>query len=213
MSDYSQIHSQHLDVLKEVGNIGAAHAATALSKLLNKTIDMHVPAVRVVPFHEISEFVGGDEAVVASIFLRIQGEVTGSLFFMLPVNEASILIRHLTKDASFDFSTNEVPEMGISAFNEMGNILAGSYLSALSDFTSLNLQPTPPAFAVDMTVAILSHGLIEISPIADYAIFIDTKISEKDEQNVTQTQGHFFLLPDPDSFGKIFKSLGVTVNE
>lgn len=64
MNDNSKITSFHLDVLKEIGNIGAAHAATALSDLLGKKIDMKVPKVEMVPFHEMMELAGGSETVV-----------------------------------------------------------------------------------------------------------------------------------------------------
>jgi len=213
MRDLSEIGSEHLDILKEVGNIGAGNAATALSQMLNKIIDMKVPAVKVVPFTEISDAVGGEEAVVAAVFLRIQGEAPGNMFFMLPVDEANELIRQLIGDPSLDLQKEPIDEMGASALSEVGNILAGSYLSALSDFTKLNLQPTPPAVAVDMSMALLSAGLVELSEAGDYAIVIDTEINEKNEDNIIQSKGHFFLLPDPDSLDKIFLSLGVHLDE
>lgn len=213
MFDYDNITNDHLDILREIGNIGAGNAATSLSAMLSKTIDMKVPSVRVVPFNDICESVGGEEAVVAAVFLRIDGDAPGSMFFMLPADEASTLVQQLIMDPSVDFASNEVSEMALSAMNEVGNILSGSYLSALSDFTKLNLQPTPPAVAVDMSMAILSFGLVEISKVGDYAILIDTEINEKDEDNSVQTKGHFFLLPDPDSLGTIFRSLGVISDE
>ena len=213
MFDYENITNDHLDILREIGNIGAGNAATSLSAMLSKTIDMKVPSVRVVPFNDICESVGGEEAVVAAVFLRIDGDAPGSMFFMLPANEASSLIQQLIMDPSVDFFSNNIPEMALSAMNEVGNILSGSYLSALSDFTKLNLQPTPPAVAIDMSMAILSFGLVEISRVGDYAILIDTEINEKGEDNTIQTKGHFFLLPDPDSLGIIFRSLGVINDE
>ncbi|MBU9720342.1 MULTISPECIES: chemotaxis protein CheC [Bacillaceae] len=211
MNYLERIQAPHLDILKEVGNIGAGHAATALSKMLNKSIDMAVPSVKIVHLSEVSEFVGGDEMVVAAIFLRLQGDAPGNMFFMLPLEEATRLIQQVTDDYTISSGNLTENEIGMSALCELGNILAGSYLSALSDFTSLNLQPTPPALAIDMAMAILSHGLIEVSKAGDYAIVIDTKISDKDD--TTQSKGHFFLLPDPESFKIIFHSLGVKIDE
>ena len=213
MSYLSRIQPFHLDVLQEVGNIGAGHAATALSQLLNKGIDMKVPAVKVVPFDEISELTGGDESVVAAVFLRIEGDAPGNMFFMVPVEDATKLIQSVTGDVSIDFARPPVCELGISAFNETGNIMAGSYLTAFSDFTSLKMQPTPPVMAVDMTIAILSHGLIELSQAGDLAIIIETEINEREETNETTIKGHFFLLPDPDSLKKIFSAVGVHIDE
>ncbi|MBU8906991.1 chemotaxis protein CheC [Desertibacillus haloalkaliphilus] len=212
MSFLDRIQSHHLDVLKEVGNIGAGHAATALSKLLNKVIDMRVPSVRVISFSEITELVGGPDQVVAAIFLRLEGDAPGSMFFMVPVKEAEQLTRHVTGDEDFQLQEPPFQELGLSALEEIGNILAGSYLSSLSDFTKLNLQPSVPALSIDMSGAILSYGLLELSQVVDYAIVIDTKISEV-ERSEEQLSGHFFLLPDPESFEKMLKALGVPVNE
>lgn len=205
-----QIEDFHLDLLKEVANIGAGHAATALSQLLNKKIHMNVPSVNIVPFNEIGDVVGGEDTVVAGIFLRIQGDAPGNIFFMIPVAEASSLIQRLTGNSSIDLLDDEPDEFGVSALNEIGNILAGSYLSALADLTKLNLQPSPPALAVDMLMAILSHGLFEMSKAGNFAILINTEIMEKEDQEI-KTTGHFFFLPDPDSFEKIFQSLGVSI--
>ena len=209
----NRIQPHHLDILKEVGNIGAGHAATALSRLLNKTIDMKVPAVRVVSFNEITELVGGSDNIVAAIFLRIEGEAPGNMFFMLPVDEATTLIQYLTGDQTFDLDHPPYPDMGLSALQEVGNILAGSYLSAFSDFTKLNMQPSVPALSVDMAIAILSYGLLELSQVGDFAIVIETEILEKVDENSQKTSGHFFLLPDPDSYEIIFNALGVPIDE
>lgn len=208
MNFIDRITSYHLDVLKEIGNIGAGNAATALSKLLNRAIDMKVPAVRIVTFQEITDYVGGEDNIVAAIFLRIEGEAPGSMFYMLPLREAEHLIQNLTGDTSFQLQTPPYDELGLSALQEVGNILAGSYLSALSDFTKINMQPSVPALSIDMVGAILSYGLIELSQVGDYAIVIDTEIKEVDEYSSKST-GQFFLLPDPTSFEKIFTSLGV----
>lgn len=213
MSKLNLIDDIHIDLLREVGNIGAGHAATALSQLLNKTVDMKVPSVELVQFNEISDKVGGGDTVVAGVFLTIEGDAPGNMFFMMPVDEASKLIQQLLGNPAIDFMAEEVDEMGLSAINEVGNILAGSYLSALSDLTKLNLQPSPPALAIDMLMAILSHGLFEISEVADFAILINTEIFEKDDEDTIRSRGHFFFLPDPDSFEKIFKSQGVDLNE
>ncbi|MEI4768554.1 chemotaxis protein CheC [Psychrobacillus sp. FJAT-51614] len=203
------ITSMHLDVLKEIGNIGAAHAATSLSTLLNKKIDMKVPKVEMVSFDEMMELAGGPDSVVAGIFLRIEGDVTGSMFFVLPVEQANRFIRRLVQDDHFDFQTGEISEIGASAMQELGNILSGSYLSALSDFTGLKIYPTVPALSIDMVGAIISFGLVEVSHVSDYVIVIDTAINEEDVPNVESVRGHFFLLPDPESFESIFLALGV----
>ena len=209
MNSDNAITDMHLDVLKEVGNIGAAHAATSLSKLLNRKIDMHVPNVKLVSFDEMFDLAGGAEKIVAGIFLRIEGDLSGSMFFVLPVESANHFIRRLIGDETFDFSSPNLPEIGVSAMQELGNILSGSYLSALSDFTGLKIYPTVPSLSVDMVGAIVSFGLIEVSHYSDEVIVIDTQIREESEEGISSVDGHFFLLPDPSSYVTIFRSLGV----
>lgn len=197
----------HLDILKEIGNIGAGNAATALSTLLNKKIEMNVPNVRIVPFHKITELAGGSENVVVSVFLKIEGDANGNMFFILPIEQGERFIRKMTGDQSFSFLADFQNDLGISAAHELGNIMAGSYLTALSDFTNLDLYPSVPALSVDMFGAIISYGLLEVSQVSDYAIVIDTALYEAD--TLSSVNGHFFLLPNPDSFQIIFKALGV----
>lgn len=192
-----------MDVLKEVGNIGAGNAATALSQLLNKPIDMAVPKVQLLNFEEIADKVGGAEEIVYAVFLRVEGEAPGNLFFILSPEAAMNLLSRLGGiEIGLD---EELGEMELSALNEIGNILAGSYLSSLADFTSLSMYPTVPALAMDMAGAILSYGLLQFGQMGDDALLIDTTFFE----GKNEIEGQFFLIPDPESFPKIFKSLGV----
>ncbi|NGM81130.1 chemotaxis protein CheC [Paenibacillus sp. 7124] len=196
-----------MDVLKEVGNIGAGNAATALSQLLNKPIDMAVPKVQLLGFEEIAEKVGGTEELVYAVFLRVEGEAPGNLFFILTPDAARSLLERVAGIS--EVSGDELSELEMSALNEIGNILAGSYLSSLADFTSLSMYPTVPALAMDMAGAILSYGLLQFGQMGDDALLIDTTFLEgKDE-----IEGQFFLIPDPESFPKIFKSLGVPFDD
>jgi chemotaxis protein CheC len=194
----------HMDVLKEVGNIGAGHAATALSRLLDKPVDMLVPTVRMVPFEEISNSVGGSEQVVIAIFLRVEGETPGNIFFILSQESAKKMLVNLV---GIEVENEDhYSEMELSALNEIGNILAGSYLTSLADFTNLYMSPTVPSLAIDMAGAILSYGLLQFGEMGDQALFIDTKFLD----GVDEIEGHFFLIPDPESFQKIFSALGVS---
>lgn len=213
MTFLDKFSTVHLDVLKEVGNIGAGHAATALSTLLNKKVDMRVPKVRIVSFDEMMDMAGGPENIVASVFLRIEGEAPGSMFFVLSLEQASMFIKQMIGDVDFSFGKPPYDELALSALQELGNILSGSYLSSLSDFTNLDLYPSVPALSIDMVGAIISFGLIELSQVSDYAIVIDTALDD-DSINVAESvKGHFFLLPDPDSFDIIFRALGVPEDE
>ena len=208
MGYFHEIDSIKLDVLREVGNIGAGHAATSLSKLLNKKIDMKVPDVQIVTFDEMMEMVGGAENIVAGVFLRIEGDVPGSMFFILPIEQATNFVQVMIGDTSVNLAP-PYDELSISALQELGNILSGSYLSSLSDFTKLSLYPSVPALAIDMVGAIITYGLVEHSQVSDYAIVINTELKEEEIKVSNTVNGHFFLLPDPDSFSPLFQSLGV----
>ncbi|AIE59675.1 chemotaxis protein CheC [Bacillus methanolicus] len=208
-----KITSLHLDILKEIGNIGAGNAATALSTLLNKKIEMNVPNVRIVSFDEMMEMAGGAENVVAGVFLRIEGDAPGSMFFILSLKQAAAFIKRMIGDLEFTFENPPYNELALSALQELGNILSGSYLSSLSDFTNLCLYPSVPALSIDMVGAIISCGLIELSQVSDYAIVVETALNEDDLLASDGVKGHFFLLPDPDSFLTIFKSLGVAEDD
>ncbi|AWB44317.1 CheY-P-specific phosphatase CheC [Paenibacillus sp. CAA11] len=195
-----------MDVLKEVGNIGAGNAATALSRLLDKPIDMAVPKVQMLPFEAIADRVGGAENIVIAVFFRVEGEAPGNLFFILTPEAGKNLLSRL---AAIDTEQgSEFSEMEWSALSEIGNILAGSYLSSLADFTKLSMSPTVPALAMDMAGAILSYGLLQFGQMGDDALLIDTTFIEGQEE----VEGQFFLIPDPDSFDKIFAALGVPVS-
>lgn len=205
----NDINLVQIDILKEIGNIGAGHSATALSKLLGKKIDMKVPNVKVVSYDEMMEYAGGPENVVASVFLRIEGEAPGNIFFVLSLTQATRFIQKLTGDDTITFNKPPYSELALSALQELGNILTGSYLSSLSDFTNLNLYPSVPALSIDMVGAILPYGLIELSRVTDNVIVIDTTLHEGEQTNQDSIKGHFFLLPDPESFEIIFRALGV----
>ncbi|WP_027414625.1 chemotaxis protein CheC [Aneurinibacillus terranovensis] len=203
MDNMKSFDDFQFDVLREVGNIGAGNAATALSKLIQKEIDMKVPQVKIIPFDEIADFVGGAETVVVSVLLRVFGDIPAHMFFIISVESAKNLIKQLMGIDTGE--AEEFDEMELSALNEIGNILAGSYLSSLADFTKLNMQPSVPAVAIDMAGAILSYGLMEIGYQGDYALTIDTAFFEGNDE----VEGHFFLIPEPDSLKQLFIALGV----
>lgn len=199
----SKLEAFKLDVLKEVGNIGAGHAATALSLLLDKPVDMNVPTVSLVPFEEVADKVGGAEQVVIAVYLRVEGDAPGHMFFLIQEDSARKMLRNLLSIEHRE----EIgyTEMEFSALSEIGNILAGSYLSSLADFTQLSMGPTVPSVAIDMAGAVLSYGLMLYGEMGDSALLIDTKFLEGHEE----VEGFFFLIPDPESFDKIFSALGV----
>lgn len=209
MEFMNQLSNTHLDVLREIGNIGAGNAATSMASLINKRMNMQVPRVQIVEFEKVIELIGGPEELIVANYIRIRGEAPGTVYFILSKEEAEYFVREVTEDERFTLiSGDKKPnDMAISTLCEVGNILAGSYLSALSDFTNINMQPSVPLLSVDMAGAILTAGLLKLSQVTDYALIIDTTITEQNK--VDGIHSHFLLLPDPESFGKIFNNLGI----
>lgn len=203
MSDaLAKLGALQLSVLQEIGNIGAGHAATALSLMMSTEIDMNVPRVHLVPFNQIDEVMGGSDEVVVGVFLRIEGEISGSMFLMLTFESAKLLLQILLQRNTDPFNLSELE---YSALMEVGNILGGSYLAAMSDFTGKQLYASVPAIAIDMAGAILSAGLVHIGQVTDTVLVVDTKFW----QGKQSVDSHFFFLPDPGALETIFQALGV----
>ncbi|MCI1857912.1 MAG: chemotaxis protein CheC [Sporolactobacillus sp.] len=195
MHKLTQLKPAHLDLLKEVGNIGAGHAASALSSLLGKRIKMTIPSVSVVPLEKMSGRQA--ETNVAASYIDVGGELKGCFFLMFELADANRLIGALVPGASV------LDEgMGRSAFREISNILCGSYLSALADFLGITLVPSPPSDAVDMKAAILGEGLIELSLYDDAVLMIEAELIDQDQ--CRPITGEFLFLPIPESLDTIF---------
>lgn len=198
-----QIKDEQLDILKEIGNIGAGHAATALSKIVQMKIDMKVPRVKMIELSEFEELIGGEDKVVVGIFLRLEGDMEGNIFYIMPVLTAKKLLEKLLNTTLDD--DNDFSEIEISAIHEFGNIIASSYISSLADFTKLSLYVSVPSMTIDLANSILSFGIIPISQVCDFALLIDTTFQEGEEY----IEGQFFLIPDPEAYSVLFSSLGV----
>ena len=201
--DVSTLSSNQMDALCEIGNVGAGNSATALSQIINRRIDMNVPKVSIVPLGDVPDMVGGPDAMVVGVFLRVYGQAPGNILFLLPRESAFFLVDMLLGKARGE--TESLDFMGESALMEIGNILAGAYLNALFNFTNLSLLPSIPALAVDMAGAILSVVLIQLGQMGDNALVIETEF-QCEEDNL---QGHFFLVPDPGSLETILAAVGV----
>ncbi|HPV01542.1 MAG TPA: chemotaxis protein CheC [Clostridiales bacterium] len=209
VKNINDLNSIHIDVLKEIGNIGAGNAATALAKLLNRRIDMDVPRVKIMEFRDVSETLGGAELPVVGIMLKVTGDFTGNILFILKQQAAEILVNMLMGRPAGDSGAAEghvFDEIEISALKEIGNILAGSYLSSLSALTNLNIAPSVPDLAIDMAGAILSVPAIEFGKVGDSVLYIETEFTEGDKRVV----GDFFLVPDVDTYSVLMNALGVS---
>jgi chemotaxis protein CheC len=193
-----------IDVLREIGNIGAGNAATSLAKMIDKKIDMKVPVVQLLDFDEVPELLGGAENVVCGIFFKIEGDMTGSIMFVLDQTSAINLVNLLMPRENAEFD-----EFTVSALQEIGNILSGSYIASLSGLTNLQIKISVPALAIDMAGAILSVPAIQFGQLSDNVLIIQNEFI--DTQESKSVDGYFFLIPDLDSYDILLGSLGVNL--
>lgn len=194
--------TMHYDLLRELGNIGAGNATTALAQMLNKKLDMKVPKVDLVGFDKLPSIVCGEEELVVAIYLMLDDDVEGSMMFLLPEASAHSLVNQLMGRPAGD--KEAFTEMDMSALQEIGNIITGSYLSALSSLTSLTIGASVPYVAIDMAAAILSVPAIEFGKIGDKALLIETEFGDE-----IMINGYFILIPALESYDKILTSLGL----
>lgn len=204
--DLDNLDTIQFDVLKEIGNIGAGNATTALSKMINAKIDMSVPKVKLLGFSELAEVIGTEGAVMAGILLMLEGDIDGMMMFLLDIDSARTLVNGLLGKNSDEHEKDDINfnEMEFSVLREIGNIITGSYLSALSDLTKLTIVSSVPSLQIDLAEAILSIPAIEFSKIGDKVLLIQTQID-----NESQINGYFVLVPELESYDKIFGSLGL----
>ncbi|MBO4890629.1 MAG: chemotaxis protein CheC [Lachnospiraceae bacterium] len=201
--DLNNMEGVYFDVLREIGNIGAGNATTALAQMIGTKVDMHVPKVDLLDFSEVGEAMGGEEQIMAGIYLIVEGDISGSIMFLLEKSSAKALVAKLMGTANED-PTGDFDEMELSALKEIGNIITGSYLSSLSTLTNLNIYPSPPDISIDMCAAILSVPAIEFGAIGDKMLLIATEFTDD-----VKLEGYFILVPDLESYDKILTSLGM----
>lgn len=196
------VNNQYLDVLKELGNIGAGNATSAIANMLGMKIDMNVPNIRLMEVSMLGRAVGEEDQTIVGIFLEVENDINGSMMFLLDIPSARYLVNKLMMQEVGE----DVPfgEMELSALKEIGNIIAGSYLSALSSLTNLVIVPSVPYIAVDMAASILSVPAIEFGQYGDNALLIQTEICAD-----VLINGYFILMPEKDSYEQILQSLGI----
>ncbi|NLJ72580.1 MAG: chemotaxis protein CheC [Syntrophomonadaceae bacterium] len=205
VEDFNELSSIQIDALKEIGNIGAGNAATALAQMVNAKIDMNVPKVNILPFAEVPDLIGGADSHVVGIYFNVTGRAPASILFILPIDKAIILCDMLFGKNIGDTSADDFGEMEMSAMMELGNILSATYLNALAMFTNIDFIPSVPALGIDMAGAIIDAVLAQFGEVADHVLVLDTEFKKE----ATDVVGYFFLLPEPGSLSSILSALGV----
>lgn len=204
-SNNLELNEIHIDVLKEIGNIGAGNAATSLSQMLSKRIDMNVPEVSLLEYDDIIESIGGAENVVVGILVSFDGDINGVILFLLKKEFVHLIINSLLGTELHNFE--EISEMEMSALSEIGNIMVSSYVNSISSLTNMKIDITVPSLNIDMSGALLDAVTAEFSEAADKVIFIKEKYFCQDET----VYSHMLLLPSMSSLEILLKRFGLDI--
>lgn len=200
--DLNNMDGVYFDVLREIGNIGAGNATTALAQMLNMKLDMLVPKVSLLDFKDVGSAMGGEEQIMAGIYQVVEGDISGSIMFLLEEQSVRELVGRLMGIEIPE--EEELTEMEMSALKEIGNIITGSYLSSLSTLTNLKIISSIPDVSIDMAGAILSVPAIEFGTLGDKILLIATEFTDD-----VKLEGYFILVPDLESYDKILTALGM----
>ncbi|MCH5203267.1 MAG: chemotaxis protein CheC [Oscillospiraceae bacterium] len=202
-SNYGELSPIALDCLKEIGNIGSGSAASALSQMLGKSVQMRVPDVKVLDFDEVIEEMGGPEKIITGILVDLSVDICGIIMFLLEDSFANIALNtFLGKDY---VHAADLDEMDYSVIKEMGNIMAGSYLQAISKLTDLTIDMSTPSMNVDMLGAIMSVPVATFAEVGDKVLYINDGFVI----DGVDIKSNIILIPDMESLDTLMKKLGV----
>ncbi|MEO8226870.1 MAG: chemotaxis protein CheC [Gemmatimonadota bacterium] len=203
MDDPRGLKELQLDALREVANIGAGHAATALSQMTNRMIMISVPEVNVRPLEEVTDLLGSPDDVIAAVLMQMMGDLTGRTLVLFPDDSARALCDILLRREPG--TTGEFGAMEQSGLKEVGNILVSAYMNALSDFMGMMLVPSVPSLVIDLAGAILTTTYLNFGHERDYVFCVETSFQVGGASE--RLQGHFLLLPDMPSLRAIFDAI------
>jgi chemotaxis protein CheC len=203
MEDIRALRAIELDALREIANIGAGHAATALSTMTGDRIMISVPTLNVAPLEEAVARIAAPEDPIAAVLMHMLGDLTGRTLLVFPQRVAVRLAELMLRRPPG--SSNGMGTIEQSAIKEAGNILSGAYMNALSDFMGIMLLPSPPSLAVDMTSAVLTTAYLQFGTDNDFVFCVESEFHIKDSDE--HLRGFFLLLPDIASLRAILRAL------
>lgn len=203
MDDIRKLKALQLDALREVANIGAGHAATALSQMTGQTIMISVPRINIAPLEDIPNQVAMDEEPVAAVLMKILGDLTGLALLVFP-QPTALRVAGLMMKRDGVLTLGEIEQ---SALREAGNILSAAYLNALSEFMGMILLPSPPSLAIDMSDAVMSSTFVEMARGAEYVFCVETEFHLKELNE--SLRGFFLLMPDVASLTAMLRAIRV----
>jgi len=204
VQDVRELKALQIDALREVANIGAGHAATALSQLTNRRIMISVPQLNIAPLEEVPELLGHPQDVVAAVLMHMLGDLTGRTLLLFPEATGRRLCDILLRRPPGATTSYDALEQ--SCLKEAGNILSGAYMNALSDFMGMLLLPSVPSLVVDLCGAVLTTACLNFSHERDFMLCVETAF----HLDAEGLHGHFLLLPDLASLKAIFDAIRLT---
>ena len=203
LDDLRTLSPLQLDALREVANMGAGHAATALSQMTGGTIMISVPTLHVTTLASVAPELTEPEEPVAAVLLHMLGDLTGRTLLVFPkptvMRMAELMLRRPAG------SSVALGELERSAIKEAGNILSGAYLNALSDFMGMVLLPSPPQLVIDLSTEVLNATCVGDQQTSDYVFVVETEFYMHDSSE--RLRGFFFLLPDPASLHAVLRAV------
>lgn len=202
IKNYEELNEIQIDVLREIGNIGAGNAATALSTILDEAVDITLPQVRITDFDTAVNALGGAETMTVGVLVNFSGEAHGMIMFLLNMADAEGIMDILLGEAEQE---EGLTDLKISAIKEIGNILGSSYINSIATLTGLTINISIPYVAIDMAGAIMSVPIIEFGTIGDKVMFIEESFSGKENQ----LNSNVIMFAEIDTLKIIMERLGL----
>ncbi|MEY8395317.1 chemotaxis protein CheC [Lachnospiraceae bacterium 45-P1] len=203
INDYGELKLQELDVMREISNIGSSHAATALSKLLQKEIRITLPQVHVLGYEDAVNRIGNIEEIVAATLVKMSGDVEGLMLFLFNMEFANTVLEKLLGRSFSSFE--ELDDLAYSALEEAGNIMICSYINAFAQLVNMNIQLSVPSSTVNMLGGILTVPMAEYGYETDKLMYFNADFIMDDKR----LSDWLLMLPDIKSLNDIFEKLGV----
>lgn len=190
-----------MEAMKEVGNIGAGHAATALSEMLNVPVQIGTPTVEILPFRYLADRVSKNGRTISVVHMHVHGEAPCQIVVLFDEEQArgftSIFMGRTAGDeAIFDSLVD-------STIKEVGNIIGGAYLTALTSLTGISLIASVPTLSSG-TAQTTFLELMDVP--ADQDVFYVHTGFEKEQPVIA---GELILIPEPASIGPLLSVFGL----
>ncbi len=201
---YEDLNLQELDVMKEIGSIGTSHAATSLSKMLQKEIRISIPQVRVLGYDEAVDQIGDVESLASATLVKMTGDVDGLMLFLFNLDFANTVLDRVIGESYHRFE--EMDQLAYSALTEIGNIIICSYINAFSQLVNVDIDLSVPSATVNMLGAILTVPIAEYGYDTDKLMYCNADFV----MDGKQLSAWLLMLPDIPSLNNILEKLGVS---